>query len=245
MDSIDPTVASQDGLGESAAKTGRSATGRGTRVGAVDRVFRDIVNGLYEGRFVPGQRLVEADIAAAYGVGRSTVREAITRLAAEFIVEVSPYRGAQIRRLRRKEAEDILILLELLIGLAARLAADRIDQPGMREELSDAIDAVMRFEELGDSVAFHSARNDFFRALVAASGNGELRRLLRSLNIHLLRVQMRPFGVEGSPERFEDYKAIAETILDGDGGKAEKAGRRYISRVASAVGALPDKVFAK
>ena len=245
MDSAEPIRTPVESPDDNTARTGRSATGRGTRIGAVDRVFRDIVGGLYEGRFVPGQRLVEADIAATYGVGRSTVREAITRLAAEFIVEVSPYRGAQIRRLSRKEAEDILILLELLIGLAARLAAERIDSPGQREELQHAIDEVMRFETSGDSVAFHSARNDFFRALVSVSGNGELRRLLRSLNIHLLRVQMRPFGVEGSPERFEDYQAMAETILSGDGKEAEKAGRRYISRVAATVNDLPDRVFSK
>ena len=50
-----------------------------------DVVFRDIIRGLYEGRFAPGQRLVEGDLTTLYGVSRGPVREALSRLAAEGI----------------------------------------------------------------------------------------------------------------------------------------------------------------
>ena len=48
--------------------------------------MRDVVRGLYEGRYVAGQRLAEPDLMRSYGVARSTVREAIKRLVAEGVL---------------------------------------------------------------------------------------------------------------------------------------------------------------
>ena len=42
-------------------------------------VYRGIVDGLYRGRYVPGQRLVEADLTRDFEVGRGSVREALLR----------------------------------------------------------------------------------------------------------------------------------------------------------------------
>jgi DNA-binding GntR family transcriptional regulator len=54
---------------------------------ASDAIFYGVVHGLEAQRFVPGQRLVESDLASQFGVGRNSVREAIQRLAADGIVD--------------------------------------------------------------------------------------------------------------------------------------------------------------
>src|SRR5260370_12580628 len=87
-------------------------------VSASDRIVSDVVRGLYDGRYAPGQRLVEPDLMQKYGVSRSTVREAINRLSAVGVAASHPFRGAQIRQLSRREARDILLILELMVGLA-------------------------------------------------------------------------------------------------------------------------------
>ena len=71
-------------------------------------IFREIVQGLYNGTYVPGQRLVEVDLTQRWGVSRGTVREALNRLAAEGIVVLNRHRGAAIRVLNRAEMQDIL-----------------------------------------------------------------------------------------------------------------------------------------
>ena len=58
-----------------------------------DLIVRDVVRGLYEGRYVAGQRLAEPDLMRSYGVARSTVREAIKRLVAEGVLEFAPVPG--------------------------------------------------------------------------------------------------------------------------------------------------------
>ena len=85
-------------------------------VSSSDQIFREIVQGLYDGRYATGQRLVESDLTREFGTSRGTVREALKRLAAEGIVTLNLHRGAQIRRLARVEVRDMLALLEVLIG---------------------------------------------------------------------------------------------------------------------------------
>jgi DNA-binding GntR family transcriptional regulator len=47
-----------------------------------EHIVRDIIGGLYEGRYVPGQRLVEADLTRQYDASRGPVREALNWLSA-------------------------------------------------------------------------------------------------------------------------------------------------------------------
>ena len=61
---------------------------------------------------VVGQRLVEADLTARLGVGRSTVREALKILASHGVVEIIPHRGAVVRGLTAEDARNLLAVLE-------------------------------------------------------------------------------------------------------------------------------------
>ena len=83
-------------------------------------LVREVLQGLAEGRYVPGQRLAEPDLMARTGLGRSTVREGLGRLAASGIVVQAPHRGAQIRHLTRRATCDVLRVTDPLLGLAAR-----------------------------------------------------------------------------------------------------------------------------
>ncbi|MEY8838784.1 GntR family transcriptional regulator, partial [Cribrihabitans sp. XS_ASV171] len=70
-------------------------------------IVRDVVRGLYEGRYVAGQRMAEPDLMAHYDVSRSTVREALKELSSDGIVELAAFRGAQIRKLTRAQAANL------------------------------------------------------------------------------------------------------------------------------------------
>src|SRR3546814_14040142 len=62
-------------------------------------VFLGILRDLETGRMVPGQRLVETELASRHGVGRNAVREAMQHLAARGVVDLSPNRSPAIRKL--------------------------------------------------------------------------------------------------------------------------------------------------
>lgn len=197
-------------------------------ISSPDLIFREVVQGLYKGSYVPGQRLVEADLTQQWGVSRGTVREALNRLAAEGIVVLSRHRGAAIRVLDRSEMQDILAVLETMIGMAARLAAQRIDEGDNRPRFLETFEALLAYRSRPDSFELLRARNRFYRALATIGGNRELQRLLGRMHVHLLRVQLRALHEGLVTERFDDYGRIGEAVLAGNARRAELAARRHV-----------------
>src|SRR3546814_8419132 len=61
----------------------------GEPAGSARPVFLGILRDLETGRMVPGQRLVETELASRHGVGRNAVREAMQHLAARGVVAPS------------------------------------------------------------------------------------------------------------------------------------------------------------
>jgi DNA-binding GntR family transcriptional regulator len=204
-----------------------------------DLIFREIIQGLYKGIYVPGQRLVEVDLTQKWGVSRGTVREALNRLAAEGIVVLSRHRGAAIRVLDRAEMLDILAVLEMMIGMAARLAAQRIGQGANRARFAESFESLLGFRSRADSMDLVRARNRFYRTLAAVGGNKELEVLLSRMHVHLLRVQLRALHESLVVERFDDYSRIGDAVLVGDARRAELAARRHVRAMMDILDKVP------
>ncbi|MBV8913985.1 MAG: GntR family transcriptional regulator [Acetobacteraceae bacterium] len=204
-----------------------------------DLIFREIVQGLYDGTYVPGQRLVEVDLTQRWGVSRGTVREALNRLAAEGIVTLNRHRGAAIRVLDRQEMQDILAVLEMMIGMAARLAAQRVADGVNRARFTEAFEALLSFRNRPDSFELLQARNRFYRTLSIVGGNKELHGLMSRMHVHLLRVQLRALHAGLVADRFEDYARIGDAVLAGDARRAEAAARRHVRAMSEVLNAVP------
>jgi DNA-binding GntR family transcriptional regulator len=92
---------------------------------SVETVVTALRAEILEGERPGGQRLVEQELTARYGVARHTLRAALRELAAEGLVRIEPNRGARVTRLT---AEEIVELYELRTALeveAARLVLER------------------------------------------------------------------------------------------------------------------------
>lgn len=205
------------------------------RLSTSDRIVRDILRGLYEGRYVAGQRLVEPDLVARYEVSRSTVREALKRLAAQGVVEAHHNRGARIRQLTKEEARNVLMITEVIVGLAARLAAANIGAPGAHDRLSEVLETLLVASRHAEKYDFVRARNRFHRTLARISANPELEQMLSNMQVHLVRnrLVLRPEDREAS------YRAMGEAILAGDEAKAEACARAHVRRMIE----LLDQVY--
>src|SRR5690606_40773413 len=83
----------------------------------VEHIVEGIVDGVMAGRFAQGQRLIAADIAEEFNVSRAPVREALHMLAGEGVVELTPNRGARIRRLNVDDRVDFLEFTESILVL--------------------------------------------------------------------------------------------------------------------------------
>ena len=194
-------------------------------------LVRDILAGLSEGRFVPGQRLSEPDLMARYGVGRSTVREALGRLAASGMVVQAPHRGAQIPRLTRREARDVLRVAQSLLALAARQAAENV---GTGADPAPLIAAAQDYAQAP------GARPRYYRALIALCANGALERLLPTLQTPLVRAQLGIGAQTGARERAAMVAAIAAGAAD----PAAQAAKAHLDTLLAQLATLPPDRFA-
>lgn len=192
-----------------------------------DKIVKHILKGLYEGRYVAGQRLVEPDMVSRYNVSRSTVREAIKRLAAQGVVETHHNRGARIRQLSKDEARNVLLITEVIVGLAARLAAENISDPDNRALFEQTLSELLAAHTLSDRYEFVRMRNRFHRTMARISKNPELEQMLANMQVHLVRNRL----VMQPEERARSYSAIGAAILAGDAEAAEKNARAHVRRM--------------
>lgn len=121
-------------MGRAAAVVSRNTLAR--------QVYEVLLDRIQNGTLRPGERLVEAEIAASVGTSRGPVREAIAMLQRVGLATMDPFVGASITALSREEVVEIYSLRSVLEGYAASRAVQRHTP----EELAElrAITARMR-----------------------------------------------------------------------------------------------------
>lgn len=191
----------------------------------VEYTINAIREAIRDGRYAEGQRLVVADVTRQFGVSNGPVREAIRRLTGEGLVEITPHKGATVRAFTRRDVREIFEVREVIEGLAARLAAERIGPEG-RERLR----ALQAHAAPASSAGGYVDHNHAFHELIYdLAGNERVQEQARQLTLPLYRRRthhvMDPAYARTSAA---EHVLIVEAILDGDGLAAERAMRNHI-----------------
>lgn len=239
------TKEAENGSGNGdAAASDIAVSGDETRMGSVDQIVLGIVRGIYEGRFVPGQKLIESDLRQKFGVGRGTIREALRSLESEGLVTASLHRGARISIFSRDEVRDILEINEDLIALAASLAAQRLersqDVDGLRLIHADMVKSL----DERDVFTLAKLRYDFMKELVRLTKNRQLPKYLPRFDITVIRTQFRmALKLNQASDDIETFGNIVNFILARNPEKAGETARQYVKDWASSIQSLPDEYF--
>ncbi|MDP9900931.1 GntR family transcriptional regulator [Variovorax ginsengisoli] len=209
-----------------------------------DRVADAISKGILMRRYTVGQRLIEADLTRDLGVSRSTVREALRILASSGVVDLTPHRGAVIRSLTREDASSLLGVLEVLSGLAARLAAAHIGIGDNAHRFEAAARALINAKTPDALDRVLDERANYYKVMFEIAASSELERVLPQARAHLFRAQFyHSLTTTDLRAMVAEYRGITEAILDGDQEKAEKRMRRHLQksgeRTLPRMGALP------
>lgn len=194
----------------------------------LDTLRRDIV----EGRIAPGAVLSAAEVASELQVSRSPAREAILQLQNEGLLKIIPRRGAIVLDGGVADIEQIFEFREPLEGMAAALAANRI-QPAAMQRLRDAYDAHADAIRKRDLDSHLRLDEEFHSAFIDASGNERIIESLRTVRGQL-RVITRMNSSE--PGAMDDviigaHEAILDAIARGDSREAERVARAHVRGV--------------
>lgn len=206
-----------------------------SRTMAVTSSYDALRDAIVRGDIAPDARLVESDISTTFDMSRGAVRTALIRLEQDGLVVREPHRGARVRRVSDEEAVEILQARAVLEGLAARQAAERIDDSGVRR-LRECLARHGELVERGDLLRASDANGHLHATLLELSGHATAVRLIKSLNAQTVRYQYRTILVPGRPAAsMAEHAAIVDAVSAGDANAAEAAMRRHLFNVAAAV----------
>ena len=210
----------------------------------VDDIIERVRNAILAGRIVPGQRLVANDLVEQLGVSRGSIREAFQRLSAEGLVDITPNRGAMVRRLSREQVRDLFQIRINLEGLGARLAAERIDEADHRKQFLAVWDEVKPDGSARAWPLFMRQNRLFHRTIVSLGGNKQLTQLIDNLQLPIVMFQVgQSMQPENSARSHHDHVQIAETILAGDAKAAQAAMETHLKGSADWILQLPNTAF--
>lgn len=150
----------------------------------VQQVYDAICQDLISGRLAPGQRIVLDRLAAELGTSPTPVREALARLSQEGLIVAGPNGRLRVIDLSPEYVLDTFAVRAVLEGLAAELAATRMDERLLRrlqQVLNDATGALAE----GRYDAYARADDFLHRSVAEASGNQVLGRNLAMLRVHV------------------------------------------------------------
>lgn len=180
------------------------------------------------GKLAPGTHLDEIELARRFGVSRTPIREALSLLAGEGVVEIRPRRGAVVAQITPQRLVEMFEVMAELEAMCARLAARRITHDEL-QTLEQAHENCRAASQSVDSDAYFYANEHFHHAIYQASHNRFL-----SDQAHALQRRLRPYRRLQLRVRnrlgksFEEHQSILDALRAGDADRAVDSIRGHV-----------------
>lgn len=136
-----------------------------------EQVLAVLRDAILQGDFKPGQALVETELAAQLGVSRAPLREAIQILNKEGLVETVPYHGTTVRRLHKKDIEELYSLRGALEAFAIARIISMKSHNTVAGELHAIFEEMLAAANTGDLKKVNAVDRDFHDALISQSNH--------------------------------------------------------------------------
>jgi len=209
-----------------------------SRVRLVEEVAQVLRERIYRGVYPPGKPLRQVEISEDLKISRTPLREALRLLEREGLVSAETARGVNVVSADFKQLMDAYALREMIDGLAARLAAQRLG--GQAGAPLRAIVARQR-ESLApwQPETYTAANVEFHAAIIGLADNEYLARQVPI--VHMTSQVFAPrvlFAQDRARAAIDEHLRIVEAIESGDGEQAERLAREHIRNSTARLRAL-------
>jgi DNA-binding GntR family transcriptional regulator len=178
-----------------------------------------------------GYKLTEFQLAEELGVSRTPIREALNRLVQDGFVKVIPGRGAFVASFFTDDMVELFEVREALEGMAARLAALRMPKESL-VRLRTGLETALKSTKRDGYGSYLNADREFHQALVSASENGHLIRLMEALTDRIQMLRARSVTVPGRVAKsYEEHVGIIKAVVARNPDLAEVRIREHIRNV--------------
>jgi DNA-binding GntR family transcriptional regulator len=199
----------------------------GIRQNNAERAYALIRSAIIEGRYRPGQRIIEQRFGEENDLSRTPVREALRILEAEGLVISQRNRGAMVRPVSAKDIADLYELRSRLESFAAQRAAERVTP----EAVASLDEAIAHFDraipptpsaDVEQIRALNAANSDFHGTIVLTADHTRLSQMLvRTVDIPLVFRAFRVFDLDERVRSNQFHRYIRDAVATGD---AQRAG---------------------
>jgi DNA-binding GntR family transcriptional regulator len=184
------------------------------------------------GHFAPGQRLVERELSETFGVGRTSVREALRQLEAESLITNVPHKGPVVSTISLDEAQQLYAVRAMLEGFAGEEFAKNASKADV-DSLAAAVDTIKQAAKSGNKDELLTAKTKFYAVIMDNCGNIFVKQMLTLLHnrINLLRAtsMMQKGRLTHS---LVEIGEILSAVKAKDGARAAKACRNHVENAA-------------
>lgn len=147
---------------------------------AQESVLAHMRAALTSGLLLPGQQIVQEDLAESLGVSRVPIRESLKILEGEGHVTYYPNRGYFVTELSAADLTELYRIRELLEAEALTLAVNEVNDADI-VEITAILETVEQAARSGDVLALTAANRAFHLSIIELSGMQRLSRLIRQL----------------------------------------------------------------
>jgi DNA-binding GntR family transcriptional regulator len=196
-------------------------------VQVLDHLRNEIVNT----SLAPGTPLSEHALSQRFGVSRTPVREALSRLAEEGLVQIVPQVGTYVKRISLAKVYEAQFIREALECATARRAAATRPQWQDTVPLDRIINDQQRAADAGDHTAFFVSDEEFHSAIALASGFPRVWTVASSEKLQLDRVRMLDVSQRNNLDLVTQHNAIVSALKAQDPVAAEQAMRAHLRDV--------------
>ncbi len=184
-----------------------------------EQVYHAVRARIIDGALAPGSFLREKDLEAM-GVSRTTIREALGRLASEGFLERLPHRGFRVPEESAGQLLELYPIVASLELLAGKAALERFT-PADLSQLREINHRLETSRDRGDVRAIVEENNRFHRLISERSGNRRLSSLLDDLRSQLGRLELWYYSHRERTQRsIREHEQLIAAIEAGDRARA-------------------------
>ena len=211
---------------------------------SLDSVTAEIGNRIVRRVYLPGQRLIERDLAQEFRVSRAVIREALSLLAERRLITRTLNRGAEVARIGRTEIIEIYEVREAVDGLVARLATERAPDGAWAHLI------VMFDRPAGKAIAAHDVEaysamlDQLSHCMITHAQNKVLSDLHSALADRIAVLSRRALYLPGRmKEGLEGHRKILAAMATRRAGDAERLKRENLRAARDSLLAFEDFVL--
>lgn len=195
-----------------------------------NKVFKYIKSQIISGAYGPGETLLESKLADELGVSRTPIREAIRLLEMEGLIETTTKKGAIVLGISQQDVEDIYAIRQLVEGLAARWAAERLSAADLKE-LQKTYELMEFYAQKHEVEEIAELDNKFHQMIYEAAGSKILYLTLRNLHQYVQIARLKSLSMQNRlPLTLSEHHAILEAFEAKNANAAEKAMTEHVRK---------------